>query len=155
MSAPPQPSQPTTPSPAVPTTGRTTVRVRYNQCDPMGVAHHSHYVEWLELGRTELLRESGVSYAQLEDAGVLLAVIQLSIRYKLPARYDDMLTVVTTVAGGGRARIDHTYEILRGDVLLATAATTLGCIGRDGRPRPLPDWLVPSTPTKRVSTDRP
>lgn len=135
---------PLTPSQPVPMTGQTTVRVRYNQCDPMGVVHHSHFVEWLELGRTELLRESGVSYAQLEQAGVLLAVVKLAIVYKLPAHYDDRLTITTTVTGGGRARIDHAYQIHRDNDLIATATSTLGCLSRAGRPQPLPDWLTPS-----------
>lgn len=98
----PYQTQPTPPERPVPRTGNTIVRVRYNQCDPMGVVHHSHFVEWLELGRTELLRESGIAYAQLEREGILLAVVKLAITYKAPARYDDLLTITTTVTGGGR-----------------------------------------------------
>lgn len=133
---------------AVPAKGETRLRVRYSECDPMGVTHHGSYAHWLEIGRTELLRVGGVTYRALEDAGVLLVVTRLDIRYKKPARYDDEIVVVTEVTGGGRARIDHGYEVWldagdgRGKSdLLATAASTIACVGRDGRPTALPDWL--------------
>jgi len=127
------------------------IRVRYAECDPMGVAHHASYIPWLEAGRTELLRPSGVTYAQMEEAGLLLAVTRLEVRYRLPAFYDEVLTLRTRVSGGGRARIDHGYELFRhrddgslGDVL-ATAASTLACLTREGRPRALPEWLAPGS----------
>ncbi|RMH32120.1 MAG: acyl-CoA thioesterase [Planctomycetota bacterium] len=132
----------------VPRQGRLRVRVRYCECDPMGVAHHASYVAWLEMGRTELLRESGVAYRDLEAEGVLLVVTRLEIRYRRPARYDDEVTVVTRVVGGGRARIDHEYEIRligageSAGELLATASSTLACVDPNGRPRALPDWLT-------------
>lgn len=128
----------------IPRAGVVELRVRYCECDPMGVAHHSAYIPWLEVGRTELLRASGLTYAQLERRGVFLAVVKLEIRYRAPARYDDLLAVRTRVTGGGRARIDHAYEVRRveGDALLATASTTLACLDADGRPQPLPDWLT-------------
>jgi len=137
------------PTTALPATGETRLRPRYCECDPMGVAHHASYIPWLEIARTEMLRAGGVTYAQLEDAGVLLVVTRLEMKYRLPARYDREVLIRTRVSGGGRARIDHDYEILEvreggaiGD-LLATASTTLGCVGRDGRPRALPEWLTP------------
>jgi len=119
----------------------------------MGVAHHASYIPWLELGRTELLRASGVSYADLEHAGVFLVVIKLAIRYRRPARYDDEIAIATRVAGGGRARIDHEYMVRRGasahalstdapEELLATATSTLACVDNTGKPRALPDWLT-------------
>lgn len=133
----------------IPSEGTTRARARYNECDPMGVVHHGSYATWLELGRTELLRDGGVTYAQLEDAGVLLVVTKLALRYRLPARYDDELEILTRVSGGGRARIDHAYEVRRvgengvaGD-LCVEATTTIACVDESGRPRPLPDWLRP------------
>ena len=114
----------------------------------MGVAHHSVYALWFELGRTELLRGCGVTYADMEKAGVFLAVTMLETRYRAPARYDDALVLVTTVTGGGRARIDHGYELRRatgsgaGGDLLATGRSTIACLNGDGRPCALPDWLV-------------
>jgi len=143
------------PQPAAPPSeaGAIRLRVRYCECDPMGVAHHGSYIAWLEMARTELLRSSGVSYAQLEAAGVLLAIARLEVRYRQSARYDDEIEIHARVTGGGRARIDHDYEVRRldgsGDAVIATAASTLACIDRAGRPRALPDWLVPSKPTPR------
>lgn len=126
--------------------GRTRVRARYSECDPMGVVHHAAYIPWLELGRTELLRQTGVSYAELERQGVLLVVVRLSCRYKRPARYDDEIEVRTTVTGGGRVKIEHAYELVRepdgAAETVLTAQTTLGCVDRAGRPRELPAWLV-------------
>lgn len=136
-----------TPSAAIPREGALRVRVRYCECDPMGVAHHASYVAWLEMGRTELLRNCGVSYRDLEAAGVFLVITKLELKYRKPARYDDEVTIITRVTGGGRARIDHEYEVRligageeRGE-LLATATTTLACVDETGRPRALPDWL--------------
>lgn len=135
--------------------GAVRVRVRYCECDPMGFAHHGSYAAWLEIARTELLRASGVSYAELESAGVLLVVMRLEVRYRQPARYDDELEIVACVSGGGRARIDHAYEVRRatadgaGDTLLATAESTLACIDRTGRPRALPEWMTPERATAR------
>lgn len=126
------------------------LRVRYCECDPMSVAHHSAFVPWLEIGRTELLRAAGVSYAQMEAAGIFLVVTRLDLRYKAPARYDDLVVVVTRVTGGGRVRIEHEYEVWRDaedgrgkSVLLATAASTLACVGAEGAVRELPAWLAP------------
>lgn len=117
------------------------IRVRYAECDPMGVAHHSAYAPWLEMGRTELLRARGGSYRDLEAAGVLLAVVRLSIRYKKPARYDDVLSLTTRITNLGHVKIEHEYELRRGDELLAAAETTLACIDREGRAQPLPPSL--------------
>lgn len=117
----------------------------------MGVAHHGSYVPWLEMARTELLRTSGVSYAQLEAAGVFLVVAKLGVVYRRPVLYDDVVEIACTVQGGGRVKIDHTYEIAvveRAGMACtepaASASTTLACVDRDGRVTPLPDWLVPA-----------
>ncbi len=131
------------------TSGRSTLRVRYCECDPMGVAHHGSYVPWLEMARTELLRTSGVSYADLERAGVFLVVAKLSIAYRRPILYDDVVEVACNVAGGGRVKIDHAYTLAvierngtptREEVGVAT--TTLACVDGEGKVRALPDWLA-------------
>jgi len=132
------------------------VRVRYCECDPMGVAHHAAFVPWLEMGRTELLRGCGVTYAELEQAGVFLVVAKLDARYRRPARYDDLLEIRTRVTQATRVKIVHAYEVrvlersgedvgeLRnhGEDLLVAATTTLACVDRDGRPQALPGWLA-------------
>ena len=122
------------------------IRPRYCECDPMGVVHHSVYPVWFEMGRTELLRSTGISYRELEESGVLLAVVRLEVRYKRPARYDDMLQLETRIATVGRVKIEHEYRLTRGDELLATATTTLACLDRDGAARPLPDRLLDRSP---------
>jgi acyl-CoA thioester hydrolase len=122
----------------------------------MGVAHHAAYAPWLEIARTELLRESGVTYADLERAGVFLVITRLECKYRRPVHYDDLIEVRTTVSGGSRVKILHEYEIALledsghglaprtpGDIVTA-ASTTLVCVGRDGKVQPLPDWLAPA-----------
>jgi len=120
-----------------------TIRVRYNECDPMGVAHHTAYPVWFEMGRTEVLRQSGskVTYRDLEAQGILLAVVSLEVKYKLPAKYDDLLEMRTTVTNVGHVKIEHEYQLLRDGVLLATGRTTLACLDRSGRPQPVPEIL--------------
>ncbi len=126
------------------------VRVRYTECDPMGVAHHTVYPVWFEMGRTELLRDSGLSYRDLERQGVMIAVVKLSVQYKRPARYDDLLVLQTTISGSGRATIDHAYELRLDGRLLTTASTTVVCLDPGGHPRPLPDALAPAELSRRV-----
>ncbi len=131
------------------------VRVRYSECDPMGVAHHAAYAPWLEIARTELLRESGVSYAALETQGVLMVIVQLEVKYRRPIRYDDVVEVRCVVKGGGRVKIEHEYEVrvveqgdhgpageARTGVVCAVARTVLACVDRAGKVRALPEWLV-------------
>lgn len=117
------------------------IRVRYCECDPMNVAHHSAYPVWFEMGRTELLRAGGQTYRAMEEAGSHLAVVSLSVKYKRPARYDDLLTLVTTLVEVGHVKIEHTYELRRGEEILATGESTLACLDRGGRARPIPDLL--------------
>jgi acyl-CoA thioester hydrolase len=122
--------------------GEITIRVRYDECDPMGVAHHAAYPVWFELGRTELCRASGISYRDIEAAGAFLAVTALDVRYKRPARYDDVVTLRTILTRATRVKLEHAYELKRDGVLLATGATTLACLDGEGRPRGLPEVLV-------------
>ena len=120
---------------------RLEIRVRYNECDPMGVAHHTAYPVWFEMGRTELLRGDQISYRDLETQGFLIAVVKLNVQYKRPARYDDLLALETSITDRGRATIDHAYQLSRDGVILTTATTTVVCVDRDGRPQPLPEVL--------------
>ncbi len=107
----------------------------------MGLAHHGSYAAWLEIGRTELLRLSGITYGDLEKRDLFLAIVKLEIRFKKPARYDDVITVYTRLVSSSRVKLMHEYEIRRGDDLLTTARTTLAAIDGRGRPQALPDWL--------------
>src|SRR5215467_47939 len=111
--------------------GETTIRVRYAETDRMGLLHHANYLVYFEQGRIELLRSQGLSYKDLEDQGFLLVLTRLQVRYRNAARYDDLLTLRTTVARTTLVKIEHSYELFRDGVLLAEAQTTLGCIDRD------------------------
>lgn len=150
-----------TPTRKIPTFGTHRLRVRYAECDPMNVAHHASYAPWLEIGRTELLREGGVSYAELERAGVFLVVTKLEIRYRRPVLYDDVVEIRTHAHDSGRIKIRHTYEVAlleragRApdpatdpkapiDGVCAVASSEIACLGPDGRPKLLPEWLVPA-----------
>lgn len=119
----------------------TEIRVRYCECDPMGVAHHSAYPVWFEIGRTELLRASGRNYREFEAAGVFLAIVSLRVRYRRPARYDDLLSLHTSLDDVGHVKIEHSYRLERSGEVLATGETTLACLDAGGRARPLPDLL--------------
>ncbi|MHC4561652.1 MAG: acyl-CoA thioesterase [Planctomycetota bacterium] len=117
------------------------IRVRYGEVDQMGVVHHSRYWEYFEMGRTELLRQGGVAYRDVEEAGVLLVIAKCAAKFHVPARYDDLLVLRTTMTKMSAARIDHSYELKRkgDDTVLVTAETTLACVERNGRICPIPD----------------
>ena len=107
----------------------------------MGLLHHANYLVYFEQARTELLRDVGYSYRDLEDKGFLLVLTKIEVRYKRPAYYDDMLTIVTTVEKTTGVRIDHRYEVRKGSELIAEGNTTLACIDREGSPQGLPEFL--------------
>lgn len=125
----------------------------------MGVAHHSSYLPWMEMGRTELLRSVGESYAALEAAGVFLVVTKVEVKYRRPIRYDDVLEIRTSVTGSSKVKLHHAYELMlierAGkapshqddpsvpiDGVCAVASTEIACVGADGRPRAMPEWLI-------------
>lgn len=118
------------------------VRVRYAETDRMGLLHHSGYVVYFEMGRTELLRRRGLSYRDLEDSGYLLVIVDLSCKYRRPAYYDDLLVVRTRVSRVTHVKIVHTYQVFRDGQLLAEGQTTLACVDRDGKPQALPPILT-------------
>ncbi len=115
------------------------IRVRYAESDPMGYLHHSKYFEYFEMGRTELLRLAGFRYRDLEARGFFFVVARVECRFLAPARYDDELMLVTRIERMTRARIDHAYELRRGETVLCQAKTTLACVDRDGKLIPVPD----------------
>ena len=123
----------------------TTFRVRYGETDQMGVAYHPNYLVWCEIGRTELMRDLGLPYAELEARGTLLAVAEASVRYGAAAHYDDLIEVETRVESVKSRAITFAYEIRRLEPdpdRLARATTTLISIDRDGRPHRLPPAVL-------------
>jgi acyl-CoA thioester hydrolase len=121
--------------------GEISIRVRYAETDRMGLLHHANYLVYFEQGRTELLRSMGYAYRDLEDQGYLLVLTKLEIKYRSPARYDDLLTLRTTVVRSTAVRIDHRYELLRDRAILAEGTSTLACVDREGKVQALPDFL--------------
>jgi acyl-CoA thioester hydrolase len=122
-------------------TGEITLRVRYAETDRMGLLHHANYLVYFEEGRTELLRSHGAAYRELEDQGFLLVLTRVQVRYKRPARYDDVLTLRTTLVRTTLVKIEHRYELFRDGEVLAEGETTLACIDRAGKVQALPDFL--------------
>ncbi len=117
----------------------TTLRVRYAETDQMGVVYHGNYFAWFEVGRVELLRSLGFTYAALEAEGCGLPVVEVSCRYRLPARYDDLLTIETAVKAMRGSIVLFAYRTLRGNELLAEAETKHVAVDRNLRPRKLPE----------------
>lgn len=89
------------------------LRVNYKDTDQMGVAHHANYVSWLEIARTEMMRNDGIAYKDMEDLGLLLPVLDVHIQYRNPAYYDDLLAISTNITKFSSARLQFSYEIRR------------------------------------------
>ena len=118
------------------------IRVRYYETDGQGFVHHANFIQYFELARVEQLLALGHDYAELERDGILLVVNKLSVHYRQPSRFGDVLRIqIRTVRARG-ARIDHEYRVLREGDLIAEAQTTLACIDRDGQVQRLPDYLM-------------
>ena len=111
----------------------TTVRVNYSETDQMGVVYHARYLVWMDVARCEHVRQAGVSYAELERRGFRLAVGELRIRYRQPARYDDLVRVRCWVREAVSRRIIFGYalEIPERNLLIATAETAMLVLGPD------------------------
>jgi len=115
-------------------TSTTQLTVRYAETDMMGVVYHGSYIPWLEVGRTQLLKELGLPYRQLEESGFRLPVLEVALKYLRPARYDDLVTIVTRLNERPLLRIRLEYEVRRGEELLATGYSVHAFIDLQGRP---------------------
>ncbi len=122
-------------------TGTIDIRVRYAETDQMGRAHHRHYLVWCELGRTALMRDHGVSYAELEREGLLLPVSRVEISYRNPVFYDDVVRVETRVERVRSREIVFGYHLVRAADQATAARCRIVLISADARGRPirLPD----------------
>ena len=121
--------------------GSVEVRVRYAETDQMGRAHHRHYLVWCELGRTTLMRDRGISYAELERSGIMLPVARADLEYRAPVEYDEVVRIETRVERVRSRDIVFAYRMVRGDDgrLVALAKTTLVSTDRSGTPVRLPE----------------
>ena len=115
------------------------LRVRYTECDPMGVVHHSRYFPYFEIARMELYRLNGGSLHDLEKAGVFFVVVSADCKYMRPLRYDDLIDVNIRVTKTSRAKIQHEYKIFREGELAAVGHITLAMIDREGKIILIPD----------------
>ena len=119
---------------------RFTYRVRFRECDPMGIVFHSHYLDWFEYARTEALRDFGLPYKVIQDGGITLPVVDLAIKYHKSAHYDDLVTIETTPSlSHSNLRLTCSYRVLRNSdqQLLVTGHVTL-CFLQEGKSRPVP-----------------
>ncbi len=121
-----------------------TVRVRYAETDQMGVVYHGNYAQYFEMGRVEWLRKLGVSYKWMEETGIMLPVVSLTMNYKKPARYDDLITVKTIFKNQTSVRIEFDYEIRSesGDLLTTGNSILVFVDMKTGRPVAPPDYIL-------------
>lgn len=128
---------------ASPVTSEVEFRVRYGETDQMKVVYHANYLVWCEIGRTDLIRMLGTSYADIERQGVSLAVVDASLRYHAAAKYDDMIRVRTTLveARSRTVTFDYVIENVETGVKLVSARTTLASINDEGKLVSMPDHL--------------
>ena len=117
------------------------IRVRYDECDPMGFVHHSNYLKYFEIARTEMYRASGGNYRDFEASGLFVVVVRIECQYRLPARYDDLLSITACVERMTEAKIIHAYSVERDAQQLVAAQVTLAVIDRSGKPQRIPDSL--------------
>jgi acyl-CoA thioester hydrolase len=120
----------------------TTHRVNYSETDQMGVVYHARHVVWLDIARTEHLRQAGFSYRELETQGVRLVVTDLQLRYLAPARYDDVVQIRCRVREARSRRVIFSYRLETGGTPIAEAETTLMCLDRSHRLSRLPEAVV-------------
>jgi len=120
------------------------IRVRYGETDQMGVVYHGNYALYLEMGRIEWLRKLGVSYKSMEENGIMLPVVSLSINYKKSAGYDDVINVKTQLKNKPTAKIEFEYEITnKNGEIITIANTTLVFIDmKTNRPVRTPQYIL-------------
>ena len=122
----------------------TKIRVEYHHTDQMGIVHHSNYVKFFEVARTEWLRAIGLTYAEMERRGVMMPIVDVAVKYRNPALYDELLSVTAFVDEAPMARMTFRYEVRGEDGRdIASGSTTLGFIDKETR-RPVraPQWLL-------------
>ena len=120
------------------------VRVRYSETDQMGVVYHGNYIPYFEIGRVEWLRNKGVSYKLMEESGIALPIVSMNINYKKSAKYDELLTVITTFKSQSSVKIEFDCEIRNeSQELLTTAHFILVFVSlKTGRPTAPPAYIT-------------
>jgi acyl-CoA thioester hydrolase len=125
------------------------LRVRYGETDRMGYCYYGNYAEFLEVGRVEAIRSKGITYKKLEEDGIMLPVLEFQIKYLAPAKYDDLLKIVTYISHLNGSRLYFTYEIFNEEnKKLAEASTTLVFVKSETmKPTIAPDLFVSAITT--------
>jgi len=123
---------------------QTQIRVRYSETDQMRVVYHGNYAQYFEIGRVEWLRNKGISYKWMEDNGIMLPVVSLTMNYKKPARYDELLTLKTILKNRTSVKIEFDYELYNeSDELLTTGNSILVFVDvRTGKPMSPPQYII-------------
>ena len=122
--------------------GITKYRVIYGDCDSMAIVYYSNYLRLFEIGRTELLREQGLTYRKVEDKGFFLPTTEAYVKYTKPARYDDLLTIETVIGFVKRASSRFDYTIYREEDIIVQGYTIHACLDRNDRIVRFPDFLL-------------
>ena len=122
--------------------GTVNIRVRYAETDQMKFAHHSAYIVWFEMARIELLREMGISYAQMEKEGILLPVLEVKATFFKPAFFDEQLHVVARFAALKKARLHIDYQVFREQNLICEGYSKHAFMNNQGRPIRPPQIFV-------------
>ncbi len=117
------------------------IRVRYCETDAMGFLHHANFPIYFEMGRTELFRAQGGDYRQMEEGGHYFVVVEMNVKYRAPARFDDELRLSTRIVRVTPAKLEHEYRLYRDRDLLAEARSVLACVDRAGRVRRISDVI--------------
>ena len=126
-----------------------TIIPRYAETDQAGVVHHTVYPVWFEMGRTELLRANGLAYSELEKKGTFFVVVELNLKYKKPALYDEKLELVTTCSKVTPAKVCHSYQLQRASTgeLLVEGSSILACLDKQGKIQRMPEFMFPTSST--------
>ena len=122
-------------------TTTSTLRVRFGETDLMGIVHHATYLVYFEAGRVEWLRRRGITYADWTERGVQVPVASAELQYRAPSRFDDVLTIETTLQDLRSVSLGYTYRIRRGDTLVAEGATRLACIDMNHKLLRIPEEI--------------
>lgn len=130
---------------------RSTYRVIYGDTDQMGVVYYANYLAFFERGRCEYMRERSFDYGGLEREGFFLPVVEANVKYRAPARFDDLITIEADITAASRITCTFSYRVLREDTLLCEGTTVHACLSRVGRPVRLPSSLRVLLPQRLLS----
>ncbi len=119
------------------------LRVRYAHIDKMGIVYHSRYLEWFEAGRNELFRDLKIPYAEMEQRGISLPVVEAFLKFVKPAKYDELINIITTLYDIPRAKVKIFYKIFNEHFsnLLVEGYTVHAFINSNNKPTKIPLWL--------------